>query len=85
MTPRPANRGSIQQVRQVVDPNRESTPEVAAEDRPFSLSRRLMALFILIALFASAAISSWWILSDQADFYAADGRRAPAVADEAPP
>jgi hypothetical protein len=70
---------------QGVDPNRESAPEVGAENRPVSLRRRLAALFVLIALLASAAVSSWWILSNQVDFFAADGRRAPAAADEARP
>ena len=70
---------------QVVDPNRESAADAGGENRPISLPRRLAALFVLIALLASAAISSWWILSNQADFFAADGRRAPAAADEAHP
>jgi hypothetical protein len=70
---------------QVVDPNRESESDASGEDRPISLPRRLAALFVLIALLASAAVSSWWILSDQADFFAADGRRAPAAANEAQP
>jgi ferric-dicitrate binding protein FerR (iron transport regulator) len=70
---------------QVVDPNRESEPEVGAENRPASLPRRLAALLALIALLASAAVSSWWILSGQADFFAADRRRAPAAADEGHP
>ena len=85
LAPKRANRDTIQQVQQMVDPNRESTPEVGAENRPISLSRRLAALFVLIALLASAAISSWWILSNQADFFAADRRRAPVTADEAHP
>jgi len=81
---RRAVRGTIPQMRRV-DPNRESQPEVDAENRPVSLPRRLAALFVLIALLVSAAVSSWWILSDQADFFAADGRRAPTAADEAHP
>jgi hypothetical protein len=69
----------------VVDPNRESEPAVGAESRPPSLAQRLAALLALIALLASAVISSWWILSGQADFFAADGRRAPTAADEPQP
>jgi hypothetical protein len=84
LTPKGADRDTIPQV-QVFDPNRESAPEVGAENRPVSLPRRLAALFVLIALLASAAISSWWIISNQADFFAADGQRAPATADEAHP
>jgi hypothetical protein len=67
----------------VVDLNREPEITAVVESRPISLSRRLAALFVLIALLASAAISSWWILTDQADFFAADGRRARAAEDEA--
>jgi hypothetical protein len=61
---------------QAVDPNREFAPEGDAKKRAPSLPRRLAALFVLLALLASAAVSSWWILSNQADFFAADGRRA---------
>lgn len=68
---------------QAVDPDRESAPEVGAANRPASLPRRLAALLALIALLASAALSSWWILSDQADFSAADGRRTPAASPRA--
>lgn len=70
---------------QEVEPNREPETDVGAEDRPVSLSRRLAALFILIALLASAALSSWWILSGQADFFAADRARATAEEEKAPP
>ncbi len=70
---------------QTVDPNRESAPEGDAKNRAPSLPRRLAALFVLIALLASAAVSSWWILSNQADFFAADGRRAPPAADAVRP
>ena len=85
LTPKGADRDTIPHVQQVVDPNREPPPDVGAKNRPVSLPRRLAALFVLIALLASAAISSWWILSNQADFFAAGGRREPATADEAHP
>jgi hypothetical protein len=70
---------------QPVDPNRESMPAADGGGRPLPLPRRVAALLVLIALLAAAALSSWWILSGQVDFFAADGRRAPAAADEALP
>ena len=50
----------------------EPTPAPGGELRPISLSKRLAALVALIALLASAAISSWWIVTDRADFSGAD-------------
>jgi hypothetical protein len=84
VTPEGAVRGTIPQM-QAIDPKRESAPDAGAEDRPISLPRRLAALFVLIALLASAAVSSWWILSNQADFFAEDRRRSRAADDEAQP
>ena len=65
----------------VEDPNPESAPEGRAEHVPASLPRRLAALFALVALLAAAAISSWWIVTDRADFGATAAGRAPAAAD----
>jgi hypothetical protein len=46
------------------------------EQRPTSLLKRLAALVALIALLASAAVSSWWIVTGRADFSGADPPRA---------
>jgi ferric-dicitrate binding protein FerR (iron transport regulator) len=79
--PEGAVRDTISQM-QPVDPNRDSTPAADLGSRPVPLPRRVAAFLVLIALLAAAALSSWWILSGQVDFFAADGRRAPATADE---
>ncbi len=50
---------------------------------PATPLQRVIAGIALIALLASAAISSWWILSGRVDFTA--DRRAPAVAVDAQP
>jgi hypothetical protein len=66
-------------------PNPEPARAADAERAPASLPRRLAALFALIALLASAALSSWWILTGRADFFAAGRQHPPAGSDEAPP
>lgn len=50
---------------------------------PVTPLQRVIAGIALIALLASAAVSSWWILSGQVDFTA--DRGAPSAATDARP
>lgn len=51
------------------DPSETTAP-------PVSPLQRLLALIALLALLASGAITSWWVLTDQADFGGANRSQA---------
>ena len=54
----------------------EAAPDPAGTPAPVSLLTRLLALIALLALLASGAVTSWWILTDQADFGGASPSQA---------
>jgi len=82
-TPKDRERDTIARMTEE-DPNPESAPEAGRERLQASLPLRLAALLALIALLASAAVASWWIVTDRVDFFAAGAPRSPASANEPP-